>query len=120
MSHNDNQLFEKIDAMDQEEAVKLLLSILTSSKNLENKVKSVEILAKFEDNKNSRLQDIKTTFLNDRHPQLRIKLIDLLATIYGNKGIKFIKEQYKNCSDGTVRKNLIEKIGDGDLNGSIP
>ena len=120
MSPNDNQLFEKIDAMDQEEAVKLLLSILTSSQNLDNKVKSVEMLAKFEDSKNSRFQDIKTSFLNDRHPQLRIKLIDLFATIYGNEGIKFIKEQYKNCSDGTVRKNLIEKIGDADLNGSIP
>ena len=106
--------------MDQEEAVKLLLSILTSSQNLNNKVKSVEILAKFEDNKNSRLQDIKTTFLNDRHPQLRIKLINLFATIYGNEGIKFLKEQYKNCSDGTVRKTLIEKIGNADLDDSIP
>lgn len=120
MSHNEKQLVEKIDTMDQEEAVKLLLSILTSSNNLEKKIKSVVSLAKFEDSKNSRLQDIKNTFLNDRHPQLRIKLIDLFATIYGNDGIKFIKEQYKNCSDGTVRKNLIEKVGDADLNGSIP
>jgi HEAT repeat protein len=66
------------------------------------------------------LQDIKHTFLNDRHPQLRIKLIELFATIYGNEGVKFLKEQYKNCSDGTVRKTLIENIGNADLNGSIP
>ncbi len=120
MSHNDKQLFEKIETMDQEEAVNFLLSILSSSENLEDKVKSVKILAKFEDNENSRLQDLKNLFLNDRHPQLRIKLIDLLAKIYGNEGIKFLKEQYKNCSDGTVRKTLIEKVGNADLNGSIP
>ena len=120
MSDNDEQLLEKIDEMDQEEAVKLLLSILKTSKNLEAKVKSVEILIKFEDNKDSRLQDIKDTFSNDGHPQLRIKLIELFSTIYGNKGITFLKEQYKNCSDGTVRKNLIEKVGNADLNGSIP
>ena len=120
MSNNDKQLLEKIDDMDQEEAVKLLLSILTTSKNLEYKVKSVEMLTKFEDNKDSRLQDIKDTFSNDGHPQLRIKLIELFATIYGNKGITFLKEQYKNCNDGTVRKNLIEKVGNADLSGSIP
>ena len=106
--------------MEPEEAVKLLLSIITSSKNLRNKLTSVEILANYEDNKNLRLQDIKNTFLNDRHPQLRIKLIDLFATIYGNEGIKFLKDQYKNCNDGTVRKTLIEKIGNADLNDSIP
>ena len=120
MSDNDEQLLEKIDDMDQEEAVKVLLSVLKTSKNLEAKVKSVELLTKFEDNKDSRLQDIKDTFSNDGHPQLRIKLIDLFSTIYGNKGITFLKEQYKNCSDGTVRKNLIEKVGNADLSDSIP
>jgi len=110
LSHNDKQVYEKIKAMEPEEAVKLLLSIITSSKNLRNKLTSVEILANYEDNKNLRLQDIKNTFLNDRHPQLRIKLIDLFATIYGNEGIKFLKDQYKNCNDGTVRKTLIERL----------
>ncbi|MCK4286338.1 MAG: hypothetical protein KAX18_09045, partial [Candidatus Lokiarchaeota archaeon] len=74
MSDNDEQLFEKIDDMDQEEAVKVLLSVLKTSKNLEAKIKSVEILTKFEDNKDSRLQDIKDTFSKEGHPQLRIKL----------------------------------------------
>jgi HEAT repeat protein len=120
LSNNNKKLFEEIEAMDQKEAVNSLLSVLTSSKDLEDKLKSVDILAKFEDNENSRLKDIKITFLNDKHPQLRIKLIDLFARIYGNEGIKFLKEQYKNCSDGTVRKNLIEKVGNADLNGSIP
>jgi HEAT repeat protein len=120
LSPLEEQLFEKIDTLDQEEAVKLLLSILTSSQDLENKVKAVEILTRFDDDKNLRLKNIKNSFLNDRHPQLRIKLIDLFSNIYGNEGIKFLKEQFKNCSDGTVRKNLIEKIGNADLNGSIP
>jgi HEAT repeat protein len=120
LSHNNKQLFEKIEDMDQEEAIKLLLSILTNSKKLENKVLAVKKLTKFEDNKNSRFKDIKNIFLNDRHPQLRIQLIELLAKLYGKEGVQFLKAQYKNCSDGTVRKNLTEKVGNVDLYGSIP
>jgi HEAT repeat protein len=105
--------------MDSEEAIESLLSILTTSKNLENKVKAAEKMLNFNDKDKVRFQSLTNVFLNDRHPQLRIQLIELLAEWYGKEGIKFLKDHYKDCSDGSVRTKLIESVGNIDLNGSI-
>ena len=119
MSFDNDQLVEKIKSMDKDEAVEILLSILSTSKNMESKIKAVELLIQFDDSNNTHFQTIKDTFLNDRHPQLRLQLIKLIGTYYKEKGIDFLKEQYKNCSDGTVRKNLIDIVGKVDLNASL-
>ncbi|GAF85554.1 unnamed protein product, partial [marine sediment metagenome] len=96
------------------------MSILKSAESWESKVNVVELLLKFQDNHTLSLQEFKTVFLEDKHPQLRIALIDLIAKFYAKDGIYFLKEQYKNCNDGTVRRNLIEVVGKIDLNDSIP
>ena len=106
--------------MDQKEAVEMLISILSTSDNMESKIKAAELLIQFDERKNKYFQYIKNTFLNDRHPQLRLQLINLIGTYYKDEGINFLKEQYKTCSDGTVRKNLIDIVGKVDLNTSIP
>ena len=120
LSFNSEQLGEKIKTMDQNEAVEMLLTMISTSKSVESKIKAAVFLIQFDDIENTRFQDIKNVFLNDRHPQLRLQLINLLATCYKKEGINFLKEQYKNCRDGTVRKNLIEMVGQGHLNDSIP
>ena len=120
LSFNSEQLAEKIKKMDQNEAVEMLMTILSTSKNVESKIRAAELLIQFNDKEKTHFQDIKKTFLNDRHPQLRYHLINLLAMRYNKEGIDFLKEQYKNCKDGTVRKNLIEMVGQGNLNDSIP
>jgi len=120
LSYNNKELFEKIKTMDQEKAIELIRSILAYSDNWENKAKAANFLIQFEDKGNLRFQQVKDAFLNDMHPQLRLKLIDLLANCYKKEGINFLKNQYKNCSDGTVRKSLIEVVGKIDLSSSIP
>ena len=82
-------------------------------KIMEEKLKAVDILISYNDDKKERFQDIKQIFLNDQHPQLRLKLIELLNYCYEIDGIEFLKEQYKNCKDGSVRKKLLEKVGEG-------
>ncbi|MFX0023770.1 MAG: hypothetical protein ACFE9S_15695, partial [Candidatus Hermodarchaeota archaeon] len=67
MSFNSDQLTEKIKTMESNEAVEILISILTSSKNIESKLKAAELLVNYEDDKKERLQDIKNIFLNDQH-----------------------------------------------------
>ncbi|MFX1549754.1 MAG: HEAT repeat domain-containing protein [Promethearchaeota archaeon] len=119
MSFNSDQLSEKIKTMEKDQARNMLISIVSSSQNVENKLKAAELLVSYEDTENKHIQDIKNVFLNDRHPQLRLKLIDLLPSWYEKEGIQFLKEQYKNCKDGSVRKNLIEKVGQENLNDSI-
>lgn len=120
MSHNNNQLFEKINKLDQVEAIESLLIILKESDNLESKVRATEYLIQFDDDDNSRFQDVKNVFMSDMHPQLRLKLIKLLTKCYKEEGISFLKEQYKSCNDGAVRKSLVEMVGKYDLNESIP
>ena len=119
MSFNSDQLADKIKSMEENEALEMLLSILSTSKNNESKLKAAELLTSYSDDENKRFQNIKTVFLNDQHPQLRHKLIDLLTICYNIDGIDFLKEQYKKCKDGSVRKKVIEKTGQGDLNNSL-
>jgi len=118
LNNNNKSSFDEIKAMDQEEAIKSLNSILTTSEKWEDKVKAAEILYQYEDCGSLQFQDVKTIFLNDRHPQLRLRLIDILTKCYKKEGIKFLKGEYKGCSDGTVRRNLIERVGMVDLNNS--
>ncbi|MFX1591048.1 MAG: HEAT repeat domain-containing protein, partial [Promethearchaeota archaeon] len=118
MSFNSDQLDEKIKSMEENEALEMLLSVLSTS-NIESKLKAADLLTSYTDNENKRFQDIKNVFLNDHHPQLRLRLIDLLTNCYKIDGIDFLKDQYKNCRDGKVRKKLIKKVGQGDLNNSV-
>lgn len=120
MSFDINSLTKKIKTMDEKEAIENLLSILSTSKNTETKVKAADLLSSYSDNENNRFQDIKRIFLNDHHPQLRLKLIDLLTLCYKTEGIEFLKEQYRNCKDGSIRAKLVEKVEQGDLIWSIP
>jgi HEAT repeat protein len=105
--------------MSEKEAVETLVSILSTSKNMEEKLKAIEFLVAYDDVEKKCFQDIKRVFLNDQHPQLRLKLIDLLIYCYKIDGIDFLKEHYKNCKDGSVRKKLLSKVGERDLSNSI-
>ncbi|KKN51375.1 hypothetical protein LCGC14_0623170 [marine sediment metagenome] len=117
---NSLQLLKKIETMEIDEAIEALLSILKSSEEWEIKEKAVELLIRFDDPEKKRFQLLKNVFLNDRHPQLRLKVIELFTFCYKKDGIVFLKEQYKNCKDGAVRRNLIEMVGKIDLENSIP
>ncbi len=119
MNDHSTPQFDEISAMDQEEAITSLNSILINSGKWEDKVKAAELLIQYQDCGSLQLQDVKTVFLNDRHPQLRLKLIELLTTYYNREGITFLKEQYKNCKDGKVRRNIIQMVGNSDIIGSI-
>jgi HEAT repeat protein len=106
--------------MNQEEKIKSLLLTLKSSETWETKTKAVDFLLPYDDSEKIRFQDIKNVFLSDKHPQLRLKLIDLFGTCYKIEGMHFLKQQYKNCNDGTVREKIIETVGNADLDGSFP
>ncbi|MFW9819430.1 MAG: HEAT repeat domain-containing protein, partial [Candidatus Thorarchaeota archaeon] len=120
MSFNSDQLDKKIKTMEEKEAVEMLFSLLTSSKTVESKIKATELLNRYSDNEKNRFQELKTIFLNDQHPQLRLGLIDLLIDWYKIDCIGFLKEQYKNCKDGSVRAKLIGMVGQLNLDHSIP
>ena len=120
MSSNSDQLAEKIKTMDKDEAVEIILSILSTSKNVELKIKAADFLTQYDEIGNDNFQNIKIVFIKDHHPQLRLKLIDILTIYYQDDGINFLKEQYKNCKDGSVRTKLIEIVGELKLNKSIP
>jgi HEAT repeat protein len=106
--------------MDLDEAADFLLSILSNSKNVEIKTKAAEFLIQYDEIEKKHFKDIKDIFIKDQHPQIRLKLIELLSKPNIIEGISFLKEQYKNCKDGAVRKKLVQKVGQGNLNHSIP
>ena len=114
----DDLIFEKVEAMEREQAIEILFSILLTANEWERRSKAIDKLIGLNDS--DHFSEIRSMYLNESHSQAKIKLIEMLSTCYGKQGIDLLKTQYKNEKDGKVRKKIIQTINKGDTEESIP
>ncbi|MBD3213198.1 MAG: hypothetical protein GF311_11380, partial [Candidatus Lokiarchaeota archaeon] len=108
MSFNDEILFEKFDDMEHEKASELILSILLTSNPPKRRERAIKKLMEIGDD--AHYQEIKSAYLNETHSTVKISFIELLSNLYRDRGIKFLKTQYKNEKDWKVRKQIVKAI----------
>ncbi|MFX0070115.1 MAG: HEAT repeat domain-containing protein, partial [Candidatus Hermodarchaeota archaeon] len=107
---------DKINEMEPQEAFKALLSIVSTSNNINKKAKAIDFLIKTQYNDN--FQEIKKIYEKESHSEVKIKLIRLFTEKYKKKCISLLKNQYTHEKDWKVRKTIVEAIGKLDKHNS--